>query len=268
MRNRSILLLLGGALAWAGQNTLAPPGVDQALRERVTKFYQAQVDGKFRQGEQYIAEESKDIYYAAQKHRLLKFSIKDIAYSKDLTEAKVTVSCTHEVRHHVIGTMQMTLPQTAPWKIQNGLWVLYIDPNAPIQTPFGGVRRAQPGEASAPPPVGASNRPKGEDLLNAIAHAVHADKTEVRLGSPDETASVLLTNTMPGAVTLSLEPAETQGFDVRLERNQLAPNEAGRILFRTTERKAATRPPVIVTVKVEPTGQAIPIRVTFAPPAK
>ena len=48
----------------------APPEVDNALRERVSKFFQAHVDGKFRLAEEVIAEDSKDFFYNMEKHAI------------------------------------------------------------------------------------------------------------------------------------------------------------------------------------------------------
>ena len=41
----------------------APPNVDDALKTRVTEFYQDHIDGKFRKAEQLVAEDSKDAFY-------------------------------------------------------------------------------------------------------------------------------------------------------------------------------------------------------------
>ena len=42
-----------------------PPEVDQALRARISEFYQDHVDGKFRQAEALVAAETKDSFYGA-----------------------------------------------------------------------------------------------------------------------------------------------------------------------------------------------------------
>jgi hypothetical protein len=70
-------------------------------------------------------------------------------------------------------------------------------------------------------------------------------------------------------VTLSVKlPSEKPGFSAWLEREKLGPKESGRVLFRLTEQQAGPRPPVVVTVSVQPTGQTIPVRVTVVAPAK
>src|ERR1044071_4289257 len=69
----------------------APPAVDQALRERIARFYQLHVDSKFRQAESLVAEDSKDFFYSANKPKYLGFEIKQIIYSDDFTKARAVV---------------------------------------------------------------------------------------------------------------------------------------------------------------------------------
>src|SRR5688572_11257827 len=73
----------------------APPYVDEALRSRVSEFLQAHVDGKFRLANEIVAEDSKDMYFAMEKHRYLSFEIVRIDYTNDFTRA--TVLATVEV---------------------------------------------------------------------------------------------------------------------------------------------------------------------------
>ena len=63
--------------------------VDEALRARIGKFYQAHVDGKFRSAEQYVAEDSKDFFFEMEKQRYLSFREPEISYSDHFTKAKV-----------------------------------------------------------------------------------------------------------------------------------------------------------------------------------
>src|SRR5712692_6584417 len=96
MSRASLALLLVSAL-WAqtpGDRFNKPPAdVDEALRSRIAKFYQAHVDKKFRQADEYVAEDTKDFYYEASKPAYLDFEIKSIAYSDNFTKANVVVHC-------------------------------------------------------------------------------------------------------------------------------------------------------------------------------
>ncbi|MGH9667955.1 MAG: hypothetical protein ACRD9L_26355, partial [Bryobacteraceae bacterium] len=51
----------------------APPPVEQALRARITQYFQAYVDGKWRVAERLVADDSIDAFLGADKDRLLSF---------------------------------------------------------------------------------------------------------------------------------------------------------------------------------------------------
>ena len=65
-----------------------PEKVDEALRARITEFYQDHLAGKFREAESLVAEDTKDFFYNTNKPRYLGFSIQKIEYSDHFTKAK------------------------------------------------------------------------------------------------------------------------------------------------------------------------------------
>jgi hypothetical protein len=235
-----------------------PAEVDQALRDRVTKFYQAHVDGKYRQAEQYVAEDTKDYYYASQKPHYMSFEIKKISYSEHSTKAKVTTTC-KIAQASSFGTMTFNLPVTSDWKLEDGLWYWYTDPNV-VVTPFGTMKRSQPGAAQSGEPA-----PAMTPLVSNVADLwkqVTADKSEVRFGSRPGSSEVVIKNGLPGAISLKLlEPAPTvPGLEVKLERNQVPPHQTVRIFFKYTPEAEAPKK-TVVSIEVQPTNQTIPIQV-------
>src|SRR5260370_17579573 len=66
----------------------APPDVEEALRARITAFYQAHVDKKFRQADEYVAADTKDFYYEANKPAYLALEIGKITYSDNFTKPR------------------------------------------------------------------------------------------------------------------------------------------------------------------------------------
>jgi hypothetical protein len=241
-----------------------PPAVDQALRERVTKFFQAMVDRKYRQAEQYVAEDTKDAYYNMQKPSYLKFEISKVSYSANFTQANVVVRCDREITHPLVGRVAVKVPQITDWKIENGVWCWHLDPNAPIRTPIGMTKpsHAHPAEA----PTGPVARPTGPGVSD-LAGLVSADKTEVRLSPTAVSDQVVVTNAMPGGVELTLEVPRTPGLEVKLDHAELGANQTALVLFHYTPQPAVPHA-VVVRVQVQPMGQTIPIRVTFEPPAQ
>jgi hypothetical protein len=267
----AVLVFLSGP-AWAAQQpaTGAPPPaatqpaaeVDQALRERVTKFFQAHVEGRFRLADQYVAEDTKDVFFAMQKPRYQKFELASITYSEDHTRAKVVVNC-ERVVSTPFGPMNFTMPQQTTWKLENGQWFWYLDPSL-VRAPFEGIR---PAEASVQPPTGPAGpirRPKAEEVLERISSAVLCDKSEVRLTAQAPTAEVVLTNTMPGPVSLKIAAPQAPWLEAALDRQELAPRDAARLRLRYRPQAAAPAP-VALMVRVEPSGQVIAIQVLFGP---
>jgi hypothetical protein len=263
--------------AWAAQQpaTAAPPPaatqpaatqpaaeVDRALRERVTRFFQAHVDGRFRLADQYVAEDTKDLYFAMEKPRYQKFELGRITYSEDHTRATVVVNC-ERVVSTPFGPMNFNMPQQTTWKLENGQWFWYLDPNL-VRTPFMGIRPAETPLKPPPGPAVPIRRPKAEEVLQRISSAVLCDKSEVRLTAQAPTAEVVLTNTMPGAVSLKIEAHQTPWLEAALDRQELAPKDAARLSLRYRPQ-AAVPAPVALVVRVEPSGQVIPIQVLFGP---
>jgi len=242
----------------------APAEVNKALRERVDKFYQMQIEGKFRQAEQYVAEDTKDLYYASQKPKYLKYEIGDIAYTHKFARATVTVDVDREVGTPAIGKMVMSFPQETTWKLEKGEWFWYVDPNR-VRTPFGSVSLSQSGGGGQQTP-GPRGLPKGP-ALEDVWKQVTADKTSFRFPYKAATENVVITSKLPGVVTLKLQPVDIAGLDVKLDRDQLAKGETAHLTLQYTPQLHMPKE-ALIEVRVEPTQQVIPIRVVFEPPAQ
>src|SRR6516165_6361996 len=74
------------------QSPQPPPETDQALRARVTEFFQDFVDGKFRDAMNLVAEDTQDEYLSSAKTPMKEFKIRDVKYSgDDFSKADVTL---------------------------------------------------------------------------------------------------------------------------------------------------------------------------------
>lgn len=242
----------------------APPDVEDALRARITQFYQHHVDGKFRLAEQLVAEDSKDFFYNASKPKYLKFTIGKIQYSENFTKAFATVICNMFVPFPGFANKPLDVPTPSRWKIENGQWFWYIDQEALLQTPFG-KRKPQGGDA-APAAGGAlpSRIPTDAREAQSLLSQVKADKSAVRL-DPEKASSdqVVIENGLPGVVKLVLNLPEVAGLEAHLDRQELKPAGKATVTFSYKPvGKAPAR--VAATVTVEPTNQTIPVDVVFA----
>ncbi len=203
-----LVLTVGAVLAQAPAELFqkAPPDIDEALRARVTKFYQAHVDGKFRAADEMVAEDSKDAFFAADKPRCRAFQIIRLSYSENFSRAKAVVGCDTEMLFPGVGLVPLKQPLGSSWKVLDGQWFWYVDPvseRKDVATPFG-TRKAAPGEQ----PASQGGMPAAPVSLESLSGLVKADKKELRFDlQKPATAQVTVTSQMPGRVTLSLEPA-------------------------------------------------------------
>jgi len=245
----------------------APPDVDTALRERVTKFYQAHVDGKPRLADQYVAEDSKDYFFEAPKPRYKGFELSRILYSDNFTRAKVTVICGAEMLVPIGGMrIPAKIPATTTWKLVNGLWFWYYQPTETIATPWGTMKQGKDTKDVAglpPPPL-----PQGKEL-EALQHMVHADKTRVQLAADvKSSAEVSIAHAMPGSVSLALVNPHVPGLHAKLDRGVLNVKQSARLSIWYIPPSQGPKPPATIEVHVAPLDLVIAIRVEFTAPAK
>jgi hypothetical protein len=238
-----------------------PVGVDEALRDRVAKFYQAHIDKKFRAAEALVAEETRDYFYEAPKPTFLSFRVDKITYSENFTRAKVELNCKRRIDAPVpgmpVGT-DVDLPVKDTWKLENGAWVWYVDRSV-VETPFG-TRKTEPASSTGPAPALPKTLPTAEEFLNGVK----ADKQEVQLTAKKPSSDeVRILNNAPGVVKLMMYMvAVPPGFKVALDRNQLKTGEQAKMTFTYTPKADSGPLKTEVWLNVEPMNQKIPIAVT------
>lgn len=263
------LLMVSGLSAQSpvGFFDKAPPDVEQALRARITAFYQAHVDRKFRQADDYVAQDTKDFYYEANKPAYLAFEIGKIAYSDNFTKARAVVSCKIKFPIPGFGDNPVMAPVPSTWKIENGQWYWYVDQKVGRETPFG----VMPPPAGASPAAGlpggfpslASALASGPNL-DALRNSVRADKNEVQLSAKQpSTGLVTISSKMPGVISLQLDAPKTPGLEVTLDRTELKTGEEAKLTFHSDPEETPATRIAQVRVTVIPTNQVIPITVAI-----
>ena len=154
MRFSILCLCAAACLAQSPKDAPKPPAdVDAALRARVTEFFQYHVTGEFRKGEALVADDSKELYYNRNKPRYLKLEgIERVDWSENFTKAMVTVMVVtpEMIPGWVGGPPEVPIPST--WKLENGKWCWYVEPETFLRTPFGNFsfEALQKGAARAP----------------------------------------------------------------------------------------------------------------------
>ena len=255
LRFSALLCCAGLCLAQAPDKP-APPAVEQALRARVTEFYQDQVDGKFRQAEALVAEDAKDFYYAAPKYKYLSFAIQKIDYSESFTRAKVTTMGEGYVAAPGFFDKPIKLPIVTTWKLTDGQWYWYVDQATINQTPFGNITPHPSTEPKAGQESGGFHIPSAEEM-KYIFSQVKADKQSVTLKA-GESAEVEIANMAAGNVSLALDKPPA-GLSAKLNTTSLG---AGAKAILTIQAETGAKSGK-VTVRVDPTTQQIPIQVNI-----
>ena len=244
----------------------APPAVDEALRARISKFFQAHVDGKFRAAEELVAEDNRDAFYNANKPRCYSFEIAQIDYSEEFTRAKAVVTCEMDYPAPGFAGTKVKAPRTTLWKLTGGHWWYYMDPSQGQQTPFG-VMRPGPGQAAnVPPGIASGTGPQAPNVdVEALLAWVKVDKNELRFsrGRPGHD-ELTLTNHGPDTVTLALTYPPMPGLEITLERKALKKGEAARLVARWAPGDIPPPPTIRVQILVQQTNQVLDLRAAFA----
>lgn len=234
----------------------APPEIDSALRQRVAAFYQAHVEGRFRVADGFVAEDSKDIFFEADKRRFKKFEISRITYSDNYTRARVLITGDTEMPMGPAGVVPVKLPLLSNWKVEGGKWFWYVEsPSKEQRTPFGVMK---PGPAGSTTPPGLPAGPSVADVLKAVE--LSRNEVVFRSSQPSR-QEIEVTNRMPGAVRLAAYCDRLAGLRMRLEQSELKPNETTRIVFDYKPAGQTASKELAAELTVEPTGRRMPIRV-------
>ena len=212
------------------------------MRARVSKFYQAYVDGKARTVEPMVAEESKEKWFSTEKVRYGSFEIGKIEFNEERTLAKVTVLAAATMRMRG-SSFSGTVQAISHWKTEEGEWRYFIDPNDESREARK-VRIPDPGE-----------------LLGKVT----ASKSEVRLcGCGEPGFEIAINNAMPGEVHLTLEPVDVPGLRVSLKDSALKPRQSTKLMIEYDGADKPPAAPVPVVVNIAPTGERIVVKLIFS----
>jgi hypothetical protein len=276
------LSLLAGTALMAQPSPLtervqaAPPEIEEALRDRVKQFFDLQAEGKFRQAEALVAEDSKDRYYSMDKDRAEGVDVVKIVWEENFTKARVVIS----------RMVRMVVPMapsgvkikgvfTTYWKLEKSAWYWYLPPEPEwIDTPFGKMRNSHYAGAdqkpSSPADLDEANK-KATERASAITQSIYAgvkvDRSQLRFSAAKASEeAVTIHNGLPGPISLRVAGAAIAGLTARLEKADLNANESTRLVVTYKPGDGANPPAAAeLRLEVEPMRQSIPVALQFAP---
>ena len=267
-RNPFLAVVLLAALPAASQVLLrkAPPDVEEALRARVDQFYSLFQERKFRQAEAFVAEESRDRFYAMSKAPVQSFKVESVDFDDSFQTAKVLVVC--ESASPQSYGVPVPMPVTGKWKLIDGVWHLVIEPRK--TTPFGPMSWSDP-KLSKPDPM----QPPTLETLASGSFQVEPQKLVFsRQGQETITRTVTVKNNLPGLMTLEVEAPDLPGLMVAKPDKNIPPK--GQITFQVRYDPVAgkvqphcpsCKPSLSgnwdIIVRVQPLNQAASIALQF-----
>jgi hypothetical protein len=245
-----------------------PPEVDQALRARVTEFYQDHVDGNFRKAFDLVAEDTKDYYFGSSKTQFKSFRIDKVEYSDNFTKANVTLTVQ---RTMAMQNQQVLIPSTGPtnWKIENGKWVWYIESGKDHATPMGpsdsNVIKPNPDETITVP------RKLTPELIAEAAQRIlqqqqsGVSKSEVTLaGDKPSSDEFVFHNAVQGSVQVKLDMSpEVPGLHAELDKTSVNAGGNAVVKLRYEPNGKPPESPVTLRLMIAPFNQAFTVTVKF-----
>lgn len=240
----------------------APPEIEEALRTRVTEFYTLYQQGKYRQTEPYIAEESRDAYFATSKSPIHGFELKDIRFAEDFQTAEVVVTCETTIAIQNSGT-KVPLPVHSRWKQVDGMWYALMGRGTnedTVDTPFGKMKFKK-GDGAA-----ALNMPRPVKPASlAGMYSLSGPRVMKFSASSDrpETHKITLSNKGPAPLKLRQETQNVDGLEIGVEPQEISQGETMTVSFTyrpDIAKLAGTRK---VEFTVLPLNQAFMVTAVF-----
>ncbi len=260
-------------LAQAPAPPAGAPQVDQALRARITEFGQFLMSGDFRKAYAMVADDSQDFFFSTPKEKPLAYSIEDLRFNENFTQATVRVASTRRmlVGSHLIDVGDVIVDH---WKLEDGKWMWFHDPETTRSTIVGPISvegTVKPGELNpkALPPkevtpeiiaAAAETALKGRESKPVL----DKESIEFTAGKPD-TQQIMVHNNYPGQIRIFAT------WSVRVPGITLEPAEAAidalgdgvlKIHYEPGER---IPPPAEATVEIQPFRKTYTFGVTVKP---
>ncbi len=241
MRIYTVVLLAVPLLSLA-QAPAPPAEVDQALRAQATAFLKYQMEGKFRQAYELVAEDSQDYYLGTAKEKSASAELQKIEYSDNFTKAAVT-SASKQTLMMEGRPIEIPSGRIDRWKLENGQWKWYHDASKDMVTTLVGPMPAPApgsGVAQAPKlpkeitPEAAAEAVKRVAAPKSTIPTLNRQAMPFKVGQ-ESTEEIVFHNNFPGEIRVDADLiADFPGFVVQPKKFQLKAQEEA--TFKVTYR--------------------------------
>ena len=218
-----LAILLTAALPAEGQNTAA---LERQLTRRVDEYYKLFLSGEWRKVQDYITEDSYDIWLAQAKNTIQSYEIKEVKVAPDRKQADVAVAATFLIPQF---PAPLTQQQRSQWFYQKRQWFVRLQTPRDMNDVFKDVFGTK-GPVSTPQPVQSPLR---------------FDQNPVRLpgreGAGEITVKVPFQNDAPAPVTIKDLGTNCPCLHAEVDKTLLQPQEKG--ILTVTYRTPASDTP-------------------------
>jgi len=254
MRNLLVKLWLA-ALPACAQEIFhkPPPDVEEALRARVVQFYSLLQEGKFRQAENLVAEESRELFYAMPKSKITEFRLDRMEFAEDFQSAKLAVAT--PLISPFLGGSKILFPMTNKWKLLDGQWFVVFEKRPPI-TPFGPMGSSAPSSSSKPESF---QRPTLEAVSGGAVRLEPQSLSFPAKGQEKTERTVVISNSMPGALSLEIEGPALPGIELQLSAKTLPASGRVTLQVRFDPQLGKLGGAQQIRLRVRPTDQLLTI---------
>ena len=240
----------------------APPKVEEALRARVGLLYTLFQQGKFRQAEELVAEDSKDTFYMTNKARHHGFEIKSVSFSPDVKEATVLV--TVQMIMPMMGSKPLPFPVASKWRQVEGEWRLYYPqykPGDTVPTAFGPKKVPDDSERLGILP----NMEERPDLASLRRmYKVSAKELRFPSSAPGRiTQEITVTNRSKGRLSLERRTKDIKGVEIKIAPEETGPGEKIKVSFTYIPAAAQLRRNQKVRFAISPISQHFSVDLIF-----
>jgi hypothetical protein len=112
----------------------APPEIEQALRGRVSEFFQHLVEADFRRAYSLVAEDTKEYYFNTPMgdSTFESFRITGVRFlNGDFTKASVNLECRQKMHEGEFAGAVVSVPIATLWKIEDRKWMWHHEKGLP-----------------------------------------------------------------------------------------------------------------------------------------
>lgn len=248
----------------------APPDVEAALRARVSEFFQLHVEGNFQKAWRMVADDTKDYYFGAGKQKYESFRITGVKFLNDnFTKASVDLETKQKMLKVEFQGAIVPMPMTTQWKIEDGKWVWYRDPDNPHLTPMGlsDMEKVRQGIATQEDLQRITSPEELKRKANEILKQSGVDRPEVLVPTDKAwTEVVKFHNGWPGYIKLDAAPPTVMGMTITIDKKDLKPSEDATVTISYTPDTVKAPPLVQLRLFVAPFNVLVPVIVRFGAP--